>query len=139
MSAEPDHADAGVPRVPPGVVAGARAAFTAVDRSAVTAELVSDSLDGAAAASGPRTVVFAGDGVQVRVVLPEPGSGDEVLVVVEPAELEALEVHVRGGEPATATRAPGGSWTVRPVPRGPVSLGLRRADEPVLRTAWTRF
>lgn len=139
MSAEPTPDDGELDPVPASVRASAQAAFGAVDRSAALAELVSDSLDDPHHAAGPRTVVFAGDGVQVRVVIPEPGGVDDLLVVVAPEELEALEVHVRSGPECTSARTASGHWRVHPVPRGPVSLGLRRPGARVLRTAWTRF
>lgn len=129
--------------VPASVIATARAAFSAVDRRATTAELVSDSLDDdTAAESGRRVVAFAGGGVQVVVtvenVTVESGPSTAMSVSVTPAEAQDVEVHVHGEQRCTASPTSPGTWSVVPVPTGPVSFAVGTAEGPV-RTAWTRF
>lgn len=135
MTAETDATDPGSDQVPAAVLAQARAAFGAVDRTAAVAALVSDSLD-EDADPDLRTVVFAAEDVRVVVTVSTRGADRSMHVEVDPAP-SGLDVECQG-EPCRAEPAGQGRWSLQPVPSGPVSLCLRRGES-VVRTSWTRF
>lgn len=130
--------------VPPVVVAGALAAFRAVDPDAVVAELVADSLDDEVpdgVAPGERRLLFQAPGLTCVLTLEAAsGDGSVLSVVVEPAPADdVLEVQGPTGPVLSTCRAsPPGRWRLSPAPTGPVSLTVRGSDSPV-RTAWTRL
>ena len=126
--------------VPDGVAAAARAAFSARDRDAVLAELVTDSADDdAGERSAERTLVFAGGGLLVTLrVRDEPGAG------VLSAELEVQPP--LSGDPAVDVRdrpepeiddVEPGRWSLNHLTPGPLRLVFDAGDRRV-QTEWMR-
>ena len=120
--------------VPPEVDQAARAAFAALDRDALLADLVHDSLDDALddADDAGRTVTFEGGGLAVELHV-----GTTLLVVVDPAP-ETASLETLGQDAPPLQPAGEGRWTATPVPTGPVSV-LAAVDGRRVRTAWTRL
>ncbi|CAM3673040.1 hypothetical protein GCM10009799_35390 [Nocardiopsis rhodophaea] len=131
---------------PADIRATARAAFATRADDAVIAEVVTDSLDDPATdlramsdlATSPRYLRFHAAGLTVRVEITVRDDHRDIVGRVSPTDV--TDIHIRWPRGTTRHNLDeSGTFAARSLPRGPVSILLRRKDGPPVSTPWMAY